>query len=431
MVRRKIRSKRSNLLRWEERWVMSVPTRVGSVSAKAAKLPAYCLHKPSGRAVVYLNRRAVYLGPYGSPESLRRYRQLVAQFAGPAARQLPLHNPDAISVAELVEQYLVHARTRYAAGSERLHLILAAVRPLLELHASTSVTAFGPLALEAVRNHRINLGRTPRKKKEESVGGAPEWRPLSRTYLNMLVQAIVRVFDWAAGRELVPVTIPAALRKLEPIRKRGEPKLLEPKRVRPVPAEHIEAVLRVVTPELQAMIRIQALTAMRPDEVTAMRPCDITTSGDLWAYTLGDRSHGGLGHKTDYLEDDGDKVTYLGPHAQRIIEPFLQACGDPTEFLFSPRRALQRRYPNGHGGLKPTAKYDDGTYCQAVKRACKIAGVPVWTPNQLRHSRATEVRKEFGLEAAQAVLDHRRIATTQIYAERQAHLKEEIARKIG
>ncbi len=161
-----------------------------------------------------------------------------------------------------------------------------------------------------------------------------------------------------------------------------------------------------------------------------MRPCDIDATGEIWIYTLGDRSQGGLGHKTDHLEDGGDKYVCLGPKSQEIIEPFLAGC-PPTEFLFSPKRAAERRYPNGNGGLRPKLKYNDDTYCRAVKRACKRAGVPMWTPNRLRHNRATEVRTVFGLEHAQAVLDHRSIETTQIYAERQTHLKREVALKSG
>ena len=33
------------------------------------KVPSYCLHKRSGRAVVRLNGKDHYLGEYGSPES--------------------------------------------------------------------------------------------------------------------------------------------------------------------------------------------------------------------------------------------------------------------------------------------------------------------------------------------------------------------------
>ena len=45
---------------------------------------------------------------------------------------------------------------------------------------------------------------------------------------------------------------------------------------------------------------------------------------------------------------------------------------------------------------KPREFYSRFTYGSAV--ACIQASVPHWHPNQLRHSRATEVRGAFGLE---------------------------------
>ena len=41
-----------------------------------------------------------------------------------------------------------------------------------------------------------------------------------------------------------------------------------------------------------------------------------------------------------------------------------------------------------------------------------------WAPNRLRHSRLTEVRKRYGIEAAQVVGGHSRAEVTEIYAER-------------
>ena len=49
----------------------------------------------------------------------------------------------------------------------------------------------------------------------------------------------------------------------------------------------------------------------------------------------------------------------------------------------------------------------------------------------LRHSLATEVRREFGLEACQVVLGHARADVTQIYAEKHQALAAEVALKIG
>ena len=67
----------------------------------------------------------------------------------------------------------------------------------------------------------------------------------------------------------------------------------------------------------------------------------------------------------------------------------------------------------------------------AVRKAADRAGVPHWHPNQLRHLFATEVRKEYGLEAAQVLLGHSRADVTQVYAERDETLAASVAAAIG
>ena len=54
-----------------------------------------------------------------------------------------------------------------------------------------------------------------------------------------------------------------------------------------------------------------------------------------------------------------------------------------------------------------------------------------WHPNQLRHTAATEVRRRFGLEAAQVLLGHSKADVTQMYAERDDALAERVAREVG
>lgn len=54
-----------------------------------------------------------------------------------------------------------------------------------------------------------------------------------------------------------------------------------------------------------------------------------------------------------------------------------------------------------------------------------------WHVNQLRHSAATRVRKEFGLEAASVVLGHAKPDTTLIYAAKDEALAAVVAAKIG
>ena len=57
--------------------------------------------------------------------------------------------------------------------------------------------------------------------------------------------------------------------------------------------------------------------------------------------------------------------------------------------------------------------------------------LPKWSPNRLRHTAATEIRRTFGLEAAQVALGHSQADVTQIYAEKDLTLAAEVARKIG
>jgi integrase len=61
----------------------------------------------------------------------------------------------------------------------------------------------------------------------------------------------------------------------------------------------------------------------------------------------------------------------------------------------------------------------------------KAAPIPDWSPNQLRHAAATEIRKKFGLEAAQVVLGHSTADITQVYAERNQALAAQVIRQIG
>ena len=54
---------------------------------------------------------------------------------------------------------------------------------------------------------------------------------------------------------------------------------------------------------------------------------------------------------------------------------------------------------------------------KAIGRACQSAEIKRWTPNQLRHSTATRIRKEYGLELAKVILGHSSVSMTEVYAE--------------
>lgn len=201
-----------------------------------------------------------------------------------------------------------------------------------------------------------------------------------------------------------------------------------------------------------------------------VRPCDIDMSASVWRFV----PHS---HKTEH---HGKRRTILiGPRAQAVIRKYLLR---PAEaYCFSPAQAVKalvnaraerRRTPPSYGNCqgsnrkaepKRTAgnRYKTGSYALAITRACEIAfGMPpelrkvprklgsderlrlqrlarewraknCWSPNQLRHAAATEIRSLHGVEAAQVVLGHAHLNVTEVYAERDLLKAAEIMAKLG
>ena len=147
-------------------------------------------------------------------------------------------------------------------------------------------------------------------------------------------------------------------------------------------------------------------------------------------------------HKLEWL--DQEKEILLGPRALELLTPWLDGR-EPTQYLFSPRKVAEanarelekrRRRPSSKKveiskERPPREHYDDRGYRQAVIRACRRAGVPEWSPGRLRHSAGTGIRRKYGAEAAQLVLGHRNLSTTEVYAEKNRELYEQIMKEIG
>ncbi len=80
---------------------------------------------------------------------------------------------------------------------------------------------------------------------------------------------------------------------------------------------------------------------------------------------------------------------------------------------------------------RPGDRYKVSSYDRAIANACRRGGVPNWAPNQLRHTRATELRKEYGLDTARAVLSHSSHTVTEVYAELDATKAAEVMERLG
>ena len=417
--------------------------------------PKYRLHKSTGRAVVTIDGHDHYLGKYGSRPSKREYDRLIGEWLQ-NGRRLPTE-PHSVTVAELVNAYHRFAKAYYVKNGKPTGT-LDNIKPMLRLvrrhYGDTKATDFGPLALKSLQARMV-----------ESHA--------SRRYINDQTARVRQMFKWAAGNELIPFESYHRLTAVDGLRK-GRTEARENAPIPPVSDDVVELTLPHLPSVVADMVRFQRLTGCRPGEVCMLRPCDVDMSGDVWLYRP-------ESHKTEH--HDRDRIIAIGPKAQDVLRPYL--LRDEQTYCFAPsdserkrRRAQheQRVTPLKYGNRPGTNRkrkpkvsvgdcYTNDSYRRAVHRACDLAfpaDEPLaqrpketakawrerltneqreelqrwqsshrWSPNQLRHAAATEIRRQFGLEAAQVTLGHSNANVTQIYAERDLSKAAEIMRQVG
>ncbi len=445
-------------------------------------LPSYRKREDRDQAIVTLTdrktkvRRDFYLGPYGSPESKQLYHRLLAEWES-SGHTLPAHpGPQAIdaeqrlTISELTLAYWRHCESYYR--SQEAECIKVALRLMRQFFGKTAAEEFGPMKLRHLREQMI---RGDKKAK-------PPRMPWSRKYINHQVSRVCRMYRWAAGQEMLPAAVHHQLAAVEPL-KRGRSEARETAPVRPVSIERVDAIRPYVSRQVEAMIDLQLLTGARGGELFKLRGMDLNMKElpGLWIYRPDE-------HKTAYM--DRERMIIFGPKAQEIITGFM--AGKPTDaYLFNPtdaeaeRRArltAARKTPLSCGNTvgsrrkvrpqrKPGDHYNRGSYARAICYACDQAFPPPehlqpavgpdgkreskaammkrltdaekaelrawrsshrWHPHQLRHVAGTELRRRFGLEAAQIALGHSSAQITDaVYAERDLRKLVEVMKQVG
>jgi integrase len=410
-------------------------SKVRTVPKLLDRLPRLRHHRASGLAVVSLNGRDFYCGPWRSKTSRLRYDQLIGEWLA-NQRRLPDDNKSDFDINELIAAHWKFASTYYVKDGRPTCLsgIKVALRFLRSSYGHVLTRDFGPLGLRAIQERMVAAGQ-------------------SRRYINGNIDHIRRCFKWGVAQEMVPVAVYQSL-KTVPGLKRGRTTARECLPIKPVADDIVDATLPFLPPVIVDMVRFQRLVGCRPGEVCDLRPCDVDTSGDIWHYRP--RSHKAEHHNRQ-------RVISIGPKAQDVLRSYL--LRDKAACCFSPAESRRKQYAQmrearktkvqpsqvdrskAHPQNSPGDCYSKDSYNRAIHRACLNADqaahaadpsvpsdhvlVPVWSPNRLRHSVGTKVRKKFGLEAAQCVLGHSKADVTQVYAERDEKLADAVAREVG
>lgn len=421
------------------------------------RLPAYCLHKPTGRAYVRLSGRQIYLGAYNDPDSRRAYDRLIAEWLG-SSRTPPIEASIDLTTGEVLAAYWAYAEARYSdyRTLDRIRRSLSIVR---QLYGDAPARSFRGKALKACRAAMV-------------AGGS-----LCRRTINQRVDCIKRCYRWALAEEIVPAEVVQSLLAVPGLR-RGE--AAEGRTVRPVDPESVERTLARLSPTVADMVRVQLASGTRPGEVCAIRSDEIEfVCGDLWVWRPAQHKTAHRGH---------GRQVFLGPRAVEVLGRYLERvcprcgslgtaealawrgttcgpCADcleesglagpwpwvaaPGKYLFSPAEETARRRAEQRAARQtpvqpsqvcrasarprktPGERYTTQSYGRAISTACKAAGVPPWHPHQLRHAAATAIAQQFGWEAARVYLGHRSLDVTRIYAEDDLERAAQVARAIG
>ena len=294
---------------------MIPPLRRLLVCRAAPGIPGYRLHKPSGQARVIINGRHVYLGPYDSPESRKKYQEIVRKHLVErtnAEMERAVEFATDVTISEIIVRYIPHVESYYRKHGKptgQISIIRLSLRVLREKFGHLEATSFGPKALKQCRAEFIRQG-------------------LCRNEVNRRTSLIRGFFKWAVSEESAPLlglawTASRLGSTEEPQRGPG------PRAGRP----GLGIGRGRDPPSLASSRRCDgappATCGDRPDEVVQMRGRDLVTAGTVWEYTPGS-------HKTEH--HDKGRVIMLGPRARLIVEEWLKT--DLEAFLFSPRESV-------------------------------------------------------------------------------------------
>lgn len=370
--------------------------------------PKYCRHKGSGQACVWLNGKRIYLGVHGSEESKKRYKQIVADFLQNKIEPAPCRESGQITCRQLIVAFTNHIDLKYikdGSPTSEPRAFRVALQTVMDLYEDLPALDFGPSRLKACRQRLVEADYV-------------------RDWVNSYTRRIIQCWKWGVSEELVPETTWRALTSVEALR-RGQARDNEP--IKPVPLRDVVATMKKLSPIVACMVRVQLRTGARPGEICNMRGEEIDRTGDIWRFTPGH-------HKTEH--HGRFRIIAIGPKAQRALGEFIKDEG----LIFNSHESrlwwINEKNPIRDGVQpklfrKAPKAFTVGNYGQAIRRACAKARVPEWSPNQLRHTAATLIRKHFGLEKTKSVLSHSATSTTEIYAERSFQEAADIARVLG
>jgi integrase len=390
------------------------------------KEPKLGFHKTSGQARVKHLGKVYYLGKFGSSEAKSAYHQFLSDLhAGKLdtkPKPSPKDNPpkparlpdrpqnEVVKVKEVIVSYIEWAERGYvrADGTQtgEHNVVRACLRPVKEKYGELAASELRPRLLIELQEELIEKG----------------W---SRRYINRAIAMVGRCYKWAMVHELVNADDVGRVCGIPGV-KPGYMGVKDYDEIKAVSDEDVDRVLDELPEIWSDAVRVARLTGMRPGEVVKLNAAELDRRNpDCWWYRP-------KFHKTAWRGKK--RHIAIGPKAISILAPRLLAAGRGPVFPVrrdSFRRAIvracARAFPHPDLAGIPPRKLT------AAQRAELEAWNEAhrWTPNRLRHAKATELERKYGFDTARSTLGHTGFDATKIYVDRDSALAERAAKECG
>ncbi len=323
------------------------------MAASQKRIPRQCHHRAGYSYVTDpRTKKQVYLGMTGSPEANIAYTEWVQAFLREIApAEVSPDDTRPRVIGELLQLWLAYCTRTYTRTDGRPTGevgICARAAELLTPMADRPIRELSRAHLLTLRDELIAQGS-------------------SRQTVKHYVSRIIRCWRWGAHRDWVSEDQALRLSQLPTLRaNQGKPS----KSIHGIPRDHLFRIFRELAPAWRPILIWHLFTGQRVETALSLTVETLDRSRTPWAYYPA--QHKGLAK--------GINLTILvGPRARAALEPFLQ---EKTSGLVFPGRTMTPgavyRGPRQYSG-----------YHHAMRTACRRAGVPNYTPRQLRHTAAT------------------------------------------
>jgi len=345
-----------------------------------SNVPKMTLHAASGRARVRIPKRLrrpgepqdLYLGPWGSQESHRRYAAFltdIAQVTTPPEITARAGRP--VLVCELAAAWRKHIETTLPGRTEDAIIGVRsradiAVALLVEKHHAVRVPDFDSACLDDIIERMKQSNRW-------------NWR-VGKDH----IRRIRSIFAWGVRRKMTPPAVMIDLNTID-LPMQGMPgwRPIGPRKVAPI--QHVRMVIDDLLlrgqVQVAGILTVQAMTGSRCGEIRQARLGELDRDRRLLVIRR---------HKTFHLTGQ-PKAIPLPDSAIAAIDRAILVSGvrDPDSAIFTSSRG--KGQPLKANGVRA-----------AIKTACDRLGIPTFTPHGIRRLAATELRRTKGADVAQA-----------------------------